>query len=860
MAQDDILKMGETARREALASAKGLFNKDPLIVDEEVLNTTPENPTNSAVVASMFEVDDVPPSVEAVKMDAGEAESPISAIEDVPEPLLVEPVSEEPKTEENIITVENKEEIDPQEELLIENLKSARKQFAKTEYADRTRMNRIRKALKMSLEGNEENPNIESARKPYEMALKEFMEYKVDKLAASGLTGKVLEAKVKDIYSLINLKEVPEYYNARTEAKMEYLAGNKKDNGEEKGFFEKSWDFVRLGSSKIAESYNKWPTSVKLGLVAATFIPGASAFALGKRTWGAFMLMAAGGMQLDKGAQFVDGFLDKRARNKEFKNIAEDDGNVDFNRLKEVLGGKIDNIDTKLNNKNLRSGVNKFLAFSGALFLGGSIIKGAIDFAEGKEVASTKLLGKWFGKLFVEKSGIDAVANNAVENSSGAKVSFNPNNLNPADSAKMTTFDKDNVYPPDSARVATVFDKDNVYAPDSARATVFDKNNLYASDSARATTVFDKNNVYSPDSATPLVDSFEKNGVPTETGSLTIKEGSSIEKTLIDHLKSHGIKDSGAAAHRMWLDYMHDNKAEIVRKAGESEYLKKGLSLVGQEREEMIQKLGNGEYDKMLKDGMVNVKAGTKLILDEHDPLKIKLHDIGGKISHLENNGALSTSSASAGVENMDNASQEATPSQATAKVASVEASSDSASSQSSANGQSSEAPPVSGEDSEIVADQEEIARLNKAYNDEIDRIRDDGDSSSGSDRSRLEEIQKEREIYRKDLMEREGFSQQLKTNLKELRQGLTGVKGGSSEIWDEIKGRKLESVYAHDNPKVVEALKGYFKLYDKGDLNKGIVGIGRHGVTAGDGETLEQWTFRISRMSLEKSLGIKNE
>ena len=65
-------------------------------------------------------------------------------------------------------------------------------------------------------------------------------------------------------------------------------------------------------------------------------------------------------------------------------------------------------------------------------------------------------------------------------------------------------------------------------------------------------------------------------------------------------------------AHRMWLDYMHDNKEAIIKK------------------------VGDGEYQKMLKDGMVNVKAGTSLILDEHDPTKIKLHDIGGKISHLD--------------------------------------------------------------------------------------------------------------------------------------------------------------------------------------------------------------------------------
>lgn len=98
---------------------------------------------------------------------------------------------------------------------------------------------------------------------------------------------------------------------------------------------------------------------------------------------------------------------------------------------------------------------------------------------------------------------------------------------------------------------------------------------------------------------------------------LTIEKGSSIERTLIDHIKAtHGdqIKNPGRAAHRMWLDYMHDNKEQIINKVGQD------------------------EYGKMLKDGMVNVKPGTILTLDEHNGLKI--NGIGGDISHL--NGAVS--------------------------------------------------------------------------------------------------------------------------------------------------------------------------------------------------------------------------
>ena len=92
---------------------------------------------------------------------------------------------------------------------------------------------------------------------------------------------------------------------------------------------------------------------------------------------------------------------------------------------------------------------------------------------------------------------------------------------------------------------------------------------------------------------------------------LTIHQGSSIEKTLIEHLREQGVKNPGHEAHKMFLDYMRDNKESIT------------------------QKIGDGEYNKMLKDGMVNVKAGTGLnIVMENGELK--LHDITGDMSHIE--------------------------------------------------------------------------------------------------------------------------------------------------------------------------------------------------------------------------------
>lgn len=612
MAESDILKLADNARKEALANAKGIFNKDPLVSDAEVLFVPTENPVNDAVAASMFEMGDAAP-VDDAKIVTTQAESQAFAIEDAE--IVSDIVADNAK--ESII----EKDVDPQEEMLLENLEYARKQFAKTEYTDRTRMNRIRKALNMSLNGNEENPNIESARKPYESALKEYMEYAIEKLQTSGFDEKTLEKKVKELYSFINVNEATEYYNARTEAKMQYLAGDEKGDGQEKSVAEKSWDFARLKTAEISEWYSKEvPTSVKIGLAVAAFVPGASAFALGKRTWGAFMMVAAGSMQLDKGAQFADVFFDKRARNREFKNISQEDGNVDFNRLREVLSEKIDNIDTKLNNKNLRSGVNKFIAFSAALFLGGSVFKGVMDFAEGKEVASTKLVGK-----ILKNVGFGGGASNVAEvvsenggsppkaslgNFENFKERNSPSGIGVMKDYVQTAYAQDDPVdmhvPTESANseipITDSFESHN--AEVGSKLPKIPTTGVFASEAPASHG--------SNGAVNHLAGTKEALNTHAETESLTIKKGSSIEKTLIDHLKNHGIKDPGAAAHRMWLDYMHDNKADIIKKVGES------------------------EYRKMLKDGMVNVKAGTKLILDEHDPLKIKLHDIGGKISHLE--------------------------------------------------------------------------------------------------------------------------------------------------------------------------------------------------------------------------------
>ncbi|NTV41243.1 MAG: hypothetical protein HGA61_03130 [Candidatus Moranbacteria bacterium] len=102
---------------------------------------------------------------------------------------------------------------------------------------------------------------------------------------------------------------------------------------------------------------------------------------------------------------------------------------------------------------------------------------------------------------------------------------------------------------------------------------------------------------------------------------LTIEKGSSIEGTIIEYLKEHHpeIKNPGVAAHRVWIDYMDDNKDAIVAKVGQDEYV------------------------KMLKDGMVNVKPGTIISIDNSNPdsLNWKITGIGSgdvknDFSHLD--------------------------------------------------------------------------------------------------------------------------------------------------------------------------------------------------------------------------------
>lgn len=95
---------------------------------------------------------------------------------------------------------------------------------------------------------------------------------------------------------------------------------------------------------------------------------------------------------------------------------------------------------------------------------------------------------------------------------------------------------------------------------------------------------------------------------------LTIKKESNIGEVLIKYVKNTHpeIRDPEHAANRMWLDYMHENKDNII-----------GL-------------VGTDEYGKMLKNGMKKVKAsaGSNLVIEKNI---LGLLNISGSISRIEN-------------------------------------------------------------------------------------------------------------------------------------------------------------------------------------------------------------------------------
>lgn len=297
----------------------------------------------------------------------------------------------------------------------------------------------------------------------------------------------------------------------------------------------------------------------------------------------------------------------------ELENLSEDEKFELLSRnIKEIAIKDKENTINKIKNQDIK----QLTAAAGVgVFIGSGL------FADMIRGGYHKVAG-FFGGENAEIKGLEP----KKDGYSHKDIKFDSNNANPTDSAKSVIFEKGNVYPKDSV-AGKVFDSKNIYHGDSIKTGVFDKSNLYPADSVTPL----NNSFMHPSGAhanidmhlsanTPAMPADTAEALRTPAASLSVNEtlkiekGSSIEKTLIDHIKKihPEMKNPGNIAHRMWLDYMHDNKEGIIKKVGIE------------------------EYQKMLKDGMVNVKPGTALVLDEKDPFKLKLQDISGRISHLD--------------------------------------------------------------------------------------------------------------------------------------------------------------------------------------------------------------------------------
>ncbi|EKE25482.1 MAG: hypothetical protein ACD_5C00142G0003 [uncultured bacterium] len=312
------------------------------------------------------------------------------------------------------------------EQELIDALNSAREQFASTEYHDRSRMERIMKALNMR-PTKEESPNIASARDAYQASLRQYLDFQIEKLQLPDENGNILRGdrrieEIKKIHSFYNLDEATKYYDARTEAKMDSLASEKDINGNDKGFVNNAWDKIRLTSTKVSQWYKEQPTSYKLGLGVAAFAAGsASWLALGKRAWGAAMVMTTLGANLDQLAQKKDSIIDSREGNKFAKEIWDERGELDVEKIRSILGGKIDDIDDKLNKKNVRSGFNRIAAFSAAIFLGATTAEAAVDLANNGTGEGAATGGKIFGRLFNGKAEMPVGASGVHDGAGAAR-------------------------------------------------------------------------------------------------------------------------------------------------------------------------------------------------------------------------------------------------------------------------------------------------------------------------------------------------------------------------------------------------------------------------------------------------------
>jgi len=626
-------------------------------------------------------------------------------------------------------------------------LREARKNYVETEFNERNALKEVRSYFSRAI-GKEDKTETPN------IAAARMAYEKLRKEKMNGEIAKLESGTLKGDALNVEIEKLLTYYNtgAAMELYNERIAVKtaQKKETEGKSKLKNTWDKTTLKMDQVAEFYNKKvPFLVKTGLAVGAFYAGAGVFSSGKRIWGAFMMATAGGMQLDAMAQFADRILDKKEDKKNLKEISKESGEVDFEKLRGILNKKVADVDRKVNKHVMRSYLNKAFAISVATIIGVQGLQG-LSHAFEKMTAAPPVV-----------STAPSIDNWPTPPSTGIPV-----DLKPGSPEYMKYVAEHGGKPPVSAQDAAA------QAKKAAEAVV--------------------------DASNKAVES------------LTIEKGSSIEKTLIDHLKIHGIKNPGVAAHRMWLDYMHDNKAEIIKKVGDN------------------------EYHKMLKDGMVNVKPGTHIFINENNPLEMKLSNIDGKISHLDGHHSV----GGGGVENGQGAGDSVKPiSIPKPSVAAVVGNAD-------ALGHAAE------NQQHLSTAQEMFKSANAEY---IQAANDATDHPAGGDGpsiSQYEDMGHADEARKSAALTVEELTKAKDTCFKDIKLATDNIYKTTGYKWVDIKDLDYSSAYADDKlrPIMKDIIKKYKEEF-RGTNN-----------FPNSNATLGKWLYRVKEVTIKKRLGINIE
>ena len=658
---------------------------------------------------------------------------------------------------------------DPLEEALIE----ARQRYARTEFREQKAMENLEKHSKFNLSkiGKKypENATIKSEREAYEKLLKTKLDKEIFELQSKSDKGEIdekkLQVELKELYTYYNVKAAHDLYNARTE---EIIAYKKEDSADKSGA-RKVWDNVSLKMTSVANWYNKEvPFWVKGGLAVGSFVAGAGAFSTGKRVWGSLIMATTGGMQLDAAAQFVDKYFSNKDGKKNIEDVTVESGKIDFEKFKGILNGEIENVDKKLDKYVLRSKVNKVVAVGMVAIFGTMAFSGIAHALQGSGVGAEHIAtnvpnAKDVGAKLppIPKSGVFS-----------GGITENVSNLNPQDGETPIT---------------AAFEH-----PKSVPANFVEHGKM---------------------PVTHVPANFQEalhTQAPAE--SLTIEKGSSIEKTLIDHIrKIHpDMKNPGAAAHRMWLDYMHDNKQDLIKKVGETEYY------------------------KMLKDGMVNVKPGTTMIIDEHNPLKFELKDISGKISHLDGHHSVGGTAVEGGQGAGAGVGPTDIPKPSAAAVV----------------GNADVLGHTGDTEQNISTAKEMFKSANAEYVQAADAAVNHPAGGDGPSVSQYEDMGRADEARKSAALTVENLANAKETCFKDIKAATNSIYKVTGYKWDDIKNLDYSSAYADDKlrPLMKEMAKEYKKEF------------GNTSNFPNSNTTFGKWLYRVKEVTIKKRLGINIE